>query len=108
MLIVNSSGPVGTGGVVAVGVARVAVGVGVALARIVEVRVGGWRVEIVSVPGAMGGSVASGEAAGPPGCAPPGGTGVAEPASEQANSIIVNIIKQTGIIQRGFMTGSCE
>jgi hypothetical protein len=73
----------------------------------VGVTVGGLRVGIASVPGAMGGSVAAGEAVAPIGCSPPDGAGVAELASEQANNID-NIIKQTSIIQRGFMRGSCE
>ena len=92
----------------AVGVATVAVKVGVALDWIAGVWVGCWRVGIASVPGTMGGSVAFGEAVPPIGCSPPDGTDVVEPASEQANSARDNIIKQTGIIQRGFMTGSCE
>jgi hypothetical protein len=60
-----------------------------------------------SVPGAMGGSVAAGAAVAPIGCSPLDGAGVAAPANEQANSTIDKIIKQTNIIQRGFMCRSC-
>jgi hypothetical protein len=74
----------------------------------VGVKVGGWRVGIDSVPGAIGGSVAAGEAVAPIGCAPPDGAGVVALANEQANSKIDNIIKQTSISQRGFIRGSCE
>jgi hypothetical protein len=74
----------------------------------VGVTVGGLRVAIVSVPGAMGGSVAAGVAVVPNGSSPPGGVGVAELASEQAKSKIDDIIKPISIIQRGFMRGSCE
>jgi hypothetical protein len=80
----------------------------VELAWMAEVTVGGWRVGINCVPGAMGGSVAFGEAVAPIGCSPPDGAGVAEPASEQANSTSDKIVKQTGIIQRGFIRSSCD
>lgn len=103
MPMVKSSGPVETGGLVAVGSVNVAVGVGVALAWTTGVRVGGWRVGIDFVPGAMGGSVALGEVVAPIGCGPPDGADVAELANEQANKMIDNTIKQTSISQRGFI-----
>jgi hypothetical protein len=103
MPIVKFNGPVDTGGLVAVGGTNVTVGVGVALAPMVGAIVGGLRVGIDSVPGAMGGSVALRVAVAPIGCAPPDGAGVAELASEQASNMIDSSIKQISISQRGFI-----
>jgi hypothetical protein len=108
MLTLKSSGPVETGfgvatGKVAVGVS-VAVAVGVALAAATGVVVGGWRVGIASVLGAIGGIVASTVAVIPIGCSPPvGAVGVAELASEHASKVIDNSSKPNNINQRGFI-----
>jgi hypothetical protein len=89
-------------------VIKVAVGVGVALAWMVGTAVGGWRVGIDSVPGAMGGSVALRVAVASIGCAPPDEAGAVLLPSEQASNTNDNNIKQTNISRRGFMAGSCE
>jgi hypothetical protein len=70
----------------------------------VGVTVGGLRVGIDSVPGAMGGSVALGVAVDSIGCAPPvGAVGVAELTSEHASKVIDNSSKPNNINQRGFI-----